>query len=159
MHAFTESSPRAQPIHPGSYIQVAKAITKVPPALTLECWVRPWTFGRWQDVMTQMSYPGACDFALAISPDANVTFYLGDGGKFRDTWPLSSPKDLLQKGRWHHLVVMWDGRVRTLWLDGREVARTSDGPSSDSMKWQAPLRLGCGGTEGRADDFFDGLHA
>ena len=156
LHDFGEAAAKPQPIHPGSYIHVEKGITKVPPAFTLECWVRPWTFGRWQDVMTQMSYPGACDFALAISPDSQVAFYLGDGGKFREAWPISSAKDTLKKGRWHHLVSTWDGRLRTLWVGGKEVARTTDGPAPATMKWQAPLRLGCGGTEGRADDFFDG---
>jgi hypothetical protein len=156
LREFPETPATPQSIHPGSYVHVAKSITKLQRALTLECWVRPWTFGRWQDVMTQMSYPLACDLALALGPDATVTFYVGDGGKFRERWALSSPKGALQKGQWQHLVAIWDGVLRTLWVNGREVARTSEGPPSESMKWRNPLRLGCGGNEGKADDFFDG---
>jgi hypothetical protein len=105
--------------------------------------------------MTQMSFRQHCDFALAISPDANAFFYLGDGGEFRESWPLLSPRDELKKGKWHHLVGTWDGRVSTLWVNGESVAGTGEGPVPEALRWQCPLRLACGGTEDRADDFLD----
>ena len=156
LHEFAESPAKPQAIHPGSYVHVGKSLRNRLTALTLECWVRLWTFGRWQDVMTQMNFKQFCDFALAVSPEAGIAFYLGDGGGFRDDWALVSEKNLLRKAGWHHVAGTWDGRIRALWLDGKQIARTNGGPKPDALDWRSPLRLGCGGTDGRADDFCDG---
>lgn len=102
LHVFDKLEPRVQPIHPGSYIFVEKGVTKAPEEFTIECWLRPWAFDRWQDVISQMSYPKRSDFALAISPAGRLTFYLGDGSKFNDDWPLTSENAQLTKiGRAH----------------------------------------------------------
>jgi hypothetical protein len=69
---------RGQPIHPGSYVQVAQGLMGAR-ALTLECWVRLWTFGRVQRVISQMDFPARCDFALSVGPTAEVSYYHGDG--------------------------------------------------------------------------------
>ena len=47
VHSFPRLEPKQQAIHPGSYIHVEKGLPpeKSLSALTLECWVRPWSLG------------------------------------------------------------------------------------------------------------------
>lgn len=168
IHEFDRTEPAVQPILPGSYV-LASPITKPPEAMTIECWIRPWAFDRWQDVISQMAYPERCDFALAISPEGRLTFYLGDGQKFNDAWPLSSERAQLSKGKWHHVVMTKSLSGRSIWLDGTRVADTETIPPHQDRAWSAPLRLGAGGnfenaTIGpgieqeisRTADYFDG---
>ena len=124
LHVFPERKPEVQPIHPGSYVYVAKGLQRPPVAWSLECWVRPWAFGRWQDVVSQMDYPDKCDFALAISPEGQVVFYQGDGNAFNNAWPLSSEKMRLKEKSWSHVVLVSKGQLRSIWLDGQKVAET-----------------------------------
>src|SRR2546425_5687675 len=42
LHEFSQAHPHVQPIHPGSYAHIGKALTRLPGALTLECWARQW---------------------------------------------------------------------------------------------------------------------
>lgn len=145
IHTFVAIEPRVQPIHPGSYVVVEKGITEAPKEFTIECWLRPWVFDRWQDVISQMSYPANCDFALAISPEGRLTFYLGDGRTFNNDWALSSDLAQLTKDRWHHVVMTKDERSRTIWLDGNPVAGTTTTAPYQEAAWNAPLRFGAGG--------------
>lgn len=156
LHTFPVIEPRVQPIHPGSCVVVERGLTHPPEGFTIECWLRAWTFGRWQDVLAQMNYPVNCDFALAISPEGRVGFYLGDGGKFQGHWALTSETAQLTKQRWHHVVLTRSGLQRRIWLDGTLVAEGPVNPPVAGVNWHAPLRLGAGGTEGRTDDLFDG---
>jgi hypothetical protein len=156
LHTFPAVGPRVQPIHPGSCVVVERGLTHPPEELTIECWLRAWTFGRWQDVLAQMNYPVNCDFALAISPGGRVGFYLGDGEKFQGHWALTSETAQLTKQRWHHVVLTRSGLQRRIWIDGELVAEGSVNPPVAGVNWHAPLRLGAGGTEGRTDDLFDG---
>lgn len=162
LHTFAPVEPRAQPIHPGSCIVVDKGIPRAPGELTIECWLRPWAFGRWQDVVSQMAYPANCDFALAISPEGCAGFYLGDGGKFREDWVLNAEKARLKKEHWHHVVLTRDPSRRRIWLDGELMAEDTRNPPANNVAWLAPLRLGAGGNAGprlpasRTADHFDG---
>jgi len=162
IHTFDTVKPRVQPIHPGSYAFIEKGVGKAPLEFTIECWMRPWAFDRWQDVISQMSYPARCDFALAISPEGRLTFYLGDGKEFNNDWPLTSEAAQLNKEKWHHIAVTKNSDGRAIWLDGRKVAGTAINPPHKNVKWSAPLRLGAGGnadttsTPSRTADYFDG---
>ena len=156
LHRFPAAEPRVQPIHPGSCVIVDAGITKPPTEFSIECWLRPWAFDRWQDVISQMDYPTHCDFALAISPEGRVTFYIANGGSFQERLPLSSDQAGIEKGKWHHVVATRAEAVLTLWIDGVLVAEDANGLDTTNAKWNSPLRLGAGGTEGRTDDLFDG---
>ena len=117
LFTFPESPPVEQPIHPGSFVHVQKALPADAPlsALTLECWVRPWRLGGWQTLISQHDYPTACGFGLFLDGSGQVQFYLGDGGAYRKEWAHAGPK--LEK-RWHHVVGTWDGETKSLWVDG-----------------------------------------
>ncbi|HAV63170.1 MAG TPA: hypothetical protein DCY13_12490, partial [Verrucomicrobiales bacterium] len=157
LHQFARQPHRVQPIHPGSCVTLERGMDRAPEEFTVECWLRPFAFGRWQDVVCQMNYPVNCDFALAISPEGHVAFYLGDGGKFDNRWPLNAgAAGQLSKLRWHHIVLTRAGARTAIWLDGKQVASGTAYAESGGQSWNAPLRLGAGGTEGRTDDLFDG---
>ncbi len=162
LHTFAPAEPRVQPIYPGSCVVVDRGVTRPPEELTVECWLRPWSFGRWQDVVCQMAYPEHCDFALAISPEGRVGFYLGDGGKFQGDWALNAEKARLKKGQWHHVALTRDARRRRIWLDGELMAEGAQNPPVKNVAWLAPLRLGAGGNAepsspaSRTADYFDG---
>jgi hypothetical protein len=160
LRTFEAIPPRVQPIHPGSYILVENGLKESPAEFTIECWLRPWAFDRWQDVISQMTYPEKCDFAVAINPEGLLTFYLGDGGKFNNDWPLSTDRAQLTKGQWHHIVMTKSRTDRRIWMDGKIVAGTNTVPAHENIEWSAPLRLGAGGnadgTASRTADYIDG---
>ncbi|MCA9707255.1 MAG: hypothetical protein KDK70_15490, partial [Myxococcales bacterium] len=59
-----------QPIHPGSYVHARRALPATEPlhALSLECWVRPWSTAHWAGLLTQYDYPTACGVGLFVAP-------------------------------------------------------------------------------------------
>ena len=85
LHTFPESPPESQPIHPGSFLHVARGLPAGQSfaALTLECWVRPWRLNGWQSIMGQHNYPADCGYGLGLDHEGRLQFYLGDGGKYR----------------------------------------------------------------------------
>lgn len=85
LRTFDQSPPVKQPIHPGSYVHVAKGLPadRALKALTLECWVRPWRLGGWQTLVCQYDFPTACGLGLFIDPKGKLGFYLGDGKAYR----------------------------------------------------------------------------
>lgn len=103
---------------------------------TLECWFRP-AFGDTPPVDGQrLHYLADCrrgtaeGFVLLVIEGADglrtLQFWekLGDGPENGlrvevGDWPA---------GAWRHLAVCWDGARRTLWMDGRAVARHEAGP-------------------------------
>jgi hypothetical protein len=152
LHAFAPSAARVHPIHPGSYVQVARGLDQPLRALTLECWVQPWSIGTRQSVVGQYDLPGACGYGLFIDEAGRAVFYLGDGGAFRAQGQLAG--GALRAKRWHHLVATWDGEQTVLWIDGEAVARGRwTGPMQPG---RAPLRLGGSGIDGLADAFLEG---
>ena len=152
LHAFAPSPARAHPIHPGSYVQVARGLDQPLRALTLECWVQVWSTGTRQSVIGQFDLPGACGYGLFVDEDGRAAFHLGDGGAFRPQDRLAG--GVLHPRRWHHLAATWDGSETVLWIDGEAVARGSfAGPVQPG---RAPLRLGSSGIDGLADVFLEG---
>ena len=144
-----------QPITPGAYVHVDNALPADASleALSLECWVRPWTFARWQGVMTQHSFPDHCGFGLFLDPKGYVHLYLGDGGPHDSARVLRSAQPLPVYA-WSHLVGRWDGATASLWVDGVEVASMPlEGPVRPGP---APLRLAAYGDRGFTNWLLDG---
>ena len=154
LFTFPESPPVAQPIHPGSFVDVEKALPsdEALEALTLECWVRPWRVKGWQTLISQHDYPTACGLGLFLDGEGRVQFYLGDGGKYRKEWAHAGPT--LENQRWQHVVGTWDGKTKTLWVDGQQVGEWPfAGPVTPG---KSPLRLAACGYDGPAVNLLDG---
>ncbi len=154
LRTFPQSPPVRQPIHPGSFLHVAKGLPADQPlaALTLECWVRPWRLDGWQTLMGQHNYPTACGYGLFIDAAGRVQLYLGDGGVYRPEQVLSGP--VLSQRRWQHVIGTWDGKTKSLWIDGRLVAEAAfEGPVQAGP---APLWLAACGHDGPAVNLLDG---
>ncbi len=159
---FIFRSPKAfpaqeQPVHPGSYIHVGLGL---PPnaqigALTLECWVRPWSLKRWQGLITQHNYPDNCGYGLFIDGEGKVAFSLGTGGEYEKGQMLYGPK--LKLRQWHHLGAVFDGKTKQLWVDGKLAAESKLPPNAPPRKaGPAPLRIGAYEEKGAASSFLDG---
>ena len=154
LFTFPKSPPVAQPIHPGSFVLVEKAFPADKPldAVTLECWVRPWRLNSWQTLISQYDYPSACGFGLFIDAEGKLQFYLGDGGAYRKELAGVGPQ--LEVRRWYHVVATWDGKTKSLWLDGELAGQWPfAGPARVP---DVPLRLGSCGHDGPAVNILDG---
>lgn len=137
------SSPLPLPIAPGSFLRVAKGLPadQALTALTVECWVRPRKLNTWQSLIGQHNYPTACGYSLGIDVQGRIGFYVGDGGAYRPDQAVYGPA--LAQDQWQHVVGTWDGKFKSLWLNGRRVAEQAyAGPVRPGT---APLWLGaCG---------------
>ena len=154
LHEFPQAQPTPQPIHPGSYIHVERALPTESPlkALSLECWVRLWHQGTYQGLITQHDYPNAGGIGLFIGPKGTVELYLGDGGKYDESHGFTGPGLALKK--WSHVVATWDGKTATLWINGEKAGTW---PVAGPVRPGAvPLRLGAYGENGVASRFLDG---
>ncbi len=174
LHAWKVSEPVMQPIHPGSYIHVEKGLAADEPieALTIECWVRLWDVWGRQGLVGQFDETHGGGFALLVDQDGAVEWYLGDGGAVQENGWHRGEKGVLAKvkppgrrppgqsrptgrrDKWHHVAAVYDGRTKSLWVDGRRVQqwdwRGTVRPGT------APLRIGAIGRDGLADNFLDG---
>jgi len=174
LHTWKVNEPVMQPIHPGSYIHVEKGLVADEPieALTIECWVRLWDVWGRQGLVGQFDDTRGAGFALLVDQDGAVEWYLGDGGAVREDGWHRSEKGILAKvkppGRkppgqsrptghrdaWHHLAAVYDGRTKSVWVDGRRVQQwTWKGIVKSGT---APLRIGAIGRNGLASGFLDG---
>ena len=154
LKTFPISAPTPQPIHPGSFVHVDKPLSADEPltGLSLEVWVRPWSVTGWQTLISQHNYPVHCGFGLFLDADGNVQFYLGDGADYRSDWTLTGPK--LEARHWQHVVGTWDGKTKSLWVDGKLVGRQAfEGPVKPGP---APLWLGACGHDGPAVNLLEG---
>ena len=151
--AGKQAAPREQPIHPGSYLHVVRNLPDAElRAFSLELWVCPWRLNAPQALVSQFDAQAACGFALSISDRGALEFYLGDGGAYRREWLDTRPR--LALDRWQHVVAIWDGQQKSLWIDGRLAASWQR--DLQPRAGAAPLRLGARGRDGAACDFLDG---
>ena len=154
LHTFPDAAPRQQPIHPGSYIHVENGLDPHMEfsGLTIESWVRPWSWERDQALITTFDPAGDCGFALYLSRDGWVKFYLGDGGPLQDRWLIAHKRDALRQ--WRHLVLTWENGRAAFYENGKfQASWDVPGPIRPG---RVPLRLAAAGDQGEAADFFDG---
>jgi hypothetical protein len=153
LHAFAPSPARVQPIHPGSYVLVAKGLDAVLPlsSLTLECWVKPWSVAARQTLIAQYDFPARCGWGLFIEEGGALGFYLGDGRVFRAEAQQAHGR--LAARRWQHVAATWNGRVAALWIDGQQVGQWD--AVQEVRPGPAPLRIGASGVDGLADVFLE----
>lgn len=152
--AALPSSPSPLSIAPGALIEIAKGLPFDQPlsALTLECWVRPKRLDAWQTLIGQHNYPTACGYGLFLDNQGRVQWYLSDGGDYRPERVLQGP--VLTWDQWQFVVATWDGKSKSLWIDGQPVAQQAfEGPVRPGA---APLWLGACGHNGPAVNHLQG---
>ncbi|MCS7020702.1 MAG: LamG domain-containing protein [Gemmataceae bacterium] len=158
---FPAQSAAPHPIYPGSYIHVARSLQQAVSAVSLEVWLRPWRISGVQAIVSQYDFPHRCSLALTINDKGQLSFYLGDGEKYRAEWEhttdektlgIPGPKGALDL-RWSHLVAVWDGRCKRVYVNGQQVGEWK---AQQPLHWAAvPLRWGAMGEEGKATRFLD----
>ena len=155
LHTFAEADPKPQDIHPGSYVHVEDGFEagRKLDAISLECWIRPWNLKADQGLLTKFDPAGDCGFGLFLGQRGQLKFYLGDGGKFRSRWFRRGPR-LNHERQWHHVVVTWNGKMVTLYLDG--IFHGSWKFAGPLKPGRTPLRLAAAGQAGKAVNFYDG---
>ncbi|HEY2952429.1 MAG TPA: LamG domain-containing protein, partial [Verrucomicrobiae bacterium] len=154
LHEFVESGPEVQPIHPGSYVHVAKRLNKPMRAMTLECWVRPWKTDVHAALIGQMDFRNSSGFGLFLNSSGGVSLALGEGTNSRAEWLHCTAGGLLKTGRWYHVVGSWNGQEKAVWLDGEKVASWPYG--GRVLPPKAPLRLAAAASQREVDQFLDG---
>lgn len=155
LQKFRVQGPKAQSIHPGSYVHIDNGlpVDRRLPELTLECWIRPFALGGWQGLVTQHEYPRNCGIGLFIN-NGKIAFITDDGGDFNRTSLHETEPGLIKQQRWHHVVGTWDGEIKRIFVDGklagefpyRGVVRPGD----------TALRIGAYGSQGVAENFYNG---
>lgn len=151
---FGEIPATVQPIHPGSYVHVAKGVRTTLNRFTIEAWVRPWRVDRLMGVVSQEDKESSEGWALGIGKEGYVGFYLGDGISEDDVLVHRTGSSAVQRGRWHHLVARWDGARKQVWIDGRLAGEWRfPGPLRPGPH---PIRLGAMSEKGITTRFLDG---
>ncbi|MDC0157217.1 hypothetical protein OAK38_05610 [Verrucomicrobia bacterium] len=155
LQSFQVEQPQAQPIHPGSYLHVAKGLPahRSLSQLTLECWIRPFQLSGWQGLVTQHDYPERCGIGLFLS-EGKIVFGTGSGGAYDATAFQQTKAGLIKAHRWHHLVGSWDGKKKRIYVDGKRVAEVAF--SGTTRPGKTALRIGAYGEEGKAVNFHNG---
>ncbi len=148
---LSSAAARPQPIHPGSYVHVAKGLPASPRALTVELWVRPSTIEAPGTLVSQTD--GATGLVLAMTAGGKIAFRAGAAGE--PPTGDATAAAVLRRDRWHHVAAVWDGAEKRVYVDGAEAGRW---PAAGPLALPAaPLRLGAAAAaDGRADHFLDG---
>jgi Concanavalin A-like lectin/glucanases superfamily len=147
-------APEVFPIHPGSYVHVARSLPDRLKGLTVEAWVRPWRLDRLVGVISQEDKQSDAGFALGVGKDGYVGFFLGNGKGPDEAVIHRTAPGVVRVGVWHHLVATWDGRTKRVWVDGVQVGEWRFEEAVDLGDHS--LRLGAMGDRGEALRFLDG---
>lgn len=151
---FGELPATLQPIHPGSYVHIAKNLPASPKSFTIEAWVRPWRTDRLMGVVSQEDKESSEGWALGIGKDGYVGFYLGDGVSEDDALVHRTAVGAIDRGRWHHLVARWDGQQKQVWINAQ---LAGEWPFRGPLRpGPHPLRLGAMSEKGVTTRLLDG---
>ena len=155
LQSFEVEQPQTQPIYPGSYLHIDKALPaeRSLSGLTLECWIRPFQLAGWQGLVTQHDYPEHCGIGLFLS-DGKIVFGTGSGGTHDPVDCQQTKSGLIKAHRWHHLIGSWDGKKKRIFVDGKLVAESVF--VSAVRPGKNALRIGAYGEEGKAVNFYNG---
>jgi N,N-dimethylformamidase len=154
VHEFPPSEAQPQPIHPGSYVHIGKSISGSLKELTLECWVRPWKLKDRAGLITQFDDQKGREFGLFLGPAGSVSFCVGDQMGYDNAAEQVSAKNGVTTNRWYHLVATWDGRYRSIFINGERAGKWRF--QGNLSPGKLPLRLAASGQAGRATCFLDG---
>ena len=152
---FPDNPAKVQPIHPGSYVHVSNGLPTERPlnAMTLECWVRPFSLSGWQGLITQHDYPENCGIGLLIN-EGKLAFHTDSGGKFSGSSLHYTQPGLLQTQQWQHIAATWDGKVKRVFINGNLVGNW---PFTGTVRpGKTALRIGAYADKGRAQNCYNG---
>jgi hypothetical protein len=153
LEQFPDRAGTAQPIRPGSYVHIPRALPSAPlRAISLECWVRPWLH-KWQGLISQYTFPTHCGFGLFLDQNGAPALYFGDGSDFRAEF-LRTSEISIPLAQWSHIVAVFKEGTASLWIDGIFRAAVT-GPSAVDPG-SAPLRLAAYGVSGFTGNCLDG---
>lgn len=157
-HLFTQGQPKwmrgcpgdiftgnSLKLHPGDRLETQPGLDSIATitALSVECWVRPYSTNSWAGVVTQHDYPARCGFGLFLNPNGGVSFYVGDGLGWQSTNSFDSPNSILSYGQWHHLVGTYNRQTRTVNIFVNGVLRfTTSNAQGNKAAGAAPIRIG-----------------
>lgn len=155
LESLQVEEPKIQPIHPGSYVNVADGLpdTRRLTQLTLECWIRPFSLSGWQGLVTQHDYPQRCGIGLFIN-DGQIAFMTDDGDTHDRSSLHQTEKGLLTAQRWHHVAATWDGKTKRIYIDGELAGQWHF--SKIVRPARTSLRIGAYGSNGVAGNFYNG---
>jgi hypothetical protein len=146
--------PNPQPIHPGSYVYVARSLRGSLRAFTVECWVRPWDITKLQGVVSQEDKDSSKGFALGIGKEGYVGFFLGDGVSPDQAVVHRTRAGVVARDKWNHLAATWDGKRKRVFVNGVEVGGWDFVGTLEPGSH--PLRVGAMAQGGVAGRFLDG---
>ncbi|NNE93117.1 MAG: c-type cytochrome [Verrucomicrobiales bacterium] len=155
LKTFRADQPKAQPIHPGSYVHVENGLPEERrlPQLTLECWIRPFALSGWQGLISQHDYPERCGIGLFLQNDC-IAFITGAGGVHDAASLHQTGPGLIKRHRWHHVAATWDGKVKRIYVDGNLAGKF---PFAGMVRpGRTALRLGAYASNGVAGNFYNG---
>ncbi len=115
------------------YLSVPHSIGLEPDRGGVETWIKPADLLRDVDVFNKLTYwtlrsgldGGKAVYGVHLFQDGSLGGYiLNDAlpGGHMMTW-VWGPRKLITAGQWHHLVLQWDGRQLTLYVNGKHVSR------------------------------------
>lgn len=154
LHAFRPSPKLLQPIHPGSYVHVSESLKQPLTAITLECWVRPWSLDSLQGLISQEDKEDARGFALGIGKGGYIGFFLGDGKSPDEAVIHRTTVGAVELHKWNHVLCRWDGAFKEIWINGRRAGRWPF--SGKCIPGPHPIRLGAMSQKRMANHFLDG---
>lgn len=155
LETFRVEQPKAQPIHPGSYVHVSNGLPdqRRIDQLTLECWIRPFNLAGWQGLITQHDYPDRCGIGLFLN-GGKIAFMTGTGGAHDPATLHETEPGLIEVHRWHHIAASWDGKQKRIYVDGKLAVAF---PFAGVVRpGQTALRIGAYGSDGVAANFYNG---
>ena len=155
LQVFSAAEAKTQPIHPGSYVHIEKSLPadRQLSALTLECWIRPFSLSGWQGLVTQHDYPNHCGIGLFLN-EGRIVFITDDGGEFNRASLHQTDSGLVKVQRWHHIAGTWDGKVKRIFVDGK---LAGEFPYQAVVRpGKTAMRIGAYGSDGRSDNFYNG---
>ena len=122
-------------------------------AITIAAWIKPGrTSDSWQEIYRKEDGAARCLLAIGKSEGKfGLWCGLGIGGAYVERGaPLARPK--LTDGKWHLVVVTYDGKAITFYADGKEIGSSKAGGALGTSG-KSPAYIG---SSGGKSEFFKG---
>ena len=144
--------PRAQAIHPGSYVLIERGLSgqAATGGLSIELWLKPWGFGEPQTILSQFDDQSSVGFEFRIDELGCVELRYMDGVPDDGNYAVKGPPIIPRQ--WVHLVATVSHNKFGIFIDGELVA---SGPGSIRRLPSSSLRIGATSVNGCADHFLD----